>query len=102
MIEVVGVASQRLLSLGPQSIGCLSRIVKKSSAFGFRFVCRLAQECSAPLVELFVLMLELIALLLRFGLFCVSVCQFRSDPLLPRVNGVEDRLVKIGVSNPPG
>ena len=72
LIEVVGVASQRLLSLGTQGIGCLSRIVEKSLAFGFRFVRRLAQECSALLVELFVLVLELIALLLSFGLFCVA------------------------------
>ena len=100
LIEVVGVASQRLLSLGTQGIGCLSRIVEESLAFGFRFVRRLAQECGALLVELLVLVLELVALLLRFGLFRVSVREFRGDPLLPRVNGVEDRLVKKALQQP--
>ena len=100
LIEVVGVASQRLLSLGTQGIGCLPRIVEEPLTFGFRFVRRLAQECGALLVELLVLVLELVALLLRFGLFRVSVREFRGDPLLPRVDGVEDRLVKKALQQP--
>ena len=92
--------SQRLLSLGTQGVGRLSCIVEETLAFGFRFVRRLAQECGALLVELFVLVLELVALLLRFGLFRVGVREFRGDPLLPRVDGVEDRLVKKALQQP--
>ena len=100
LIQVMGVASQRFLSLGAQGVGRLPRFVEEPLTFGFRLVRRLAQEGGALLVELLVLVLELVALLLRFGLFRVGVREFRGDPLLPRVDGVEDRLVEKALQQP--
>ena len=96
----MGVVSQRFLSLGTQGIGRLARFVKEPLTFGFRLVRRLAQECGALLVELLILVLELVALLLRFGPFRVGVREFGGDPLLPRVDGVEDGLVKKALQQP--
>ena len=45
-------------------------------------------------VEFVVLALELVTLLLGFGLFRVGVSELRGDPPLPLVDGVEDGLVK--------
>ena len=90
LIQVMSVVSQRFLSLGTQGIGRLPRFVEEPLTFGFRLVRRLAQECGALLVELLVLVLELVALLLGFGLFRVGIREFRGDPLLPRVDGVEN------------
>jgi hypothetical protein len=96
----MGVASQRLLSLGTQGIGRRPRFVKEALPFGFRLVHRLAQECGALLVELLVLVLELVARLLGLGIFRVRVCEFRGDPLLPRVDGVENRPVQEALQQP--
>jgi hypothetical protein len=51
------------------------------------------------LVELLVFVLELVALLLGFGLFLVGVREFCGDPLLPLIDGVEDRFVKESASS---
>ena len=96
----MGVVSQRFLSLGTQGIGRLPRFVEEPLTFGFCLVGRLAQECGALLVELLVLVLELVALLLGFGLFRVRVREFLGDPRLPRVDGVEDGLVKKVLQQP--
>ena len=83
LIEIVGFASQRFLSLGAQGVGRLPRFVEEPLTFGFRLLRRLAQECGALLVKLLVLVLELVALFLRFGLFRVGVREFRGDHASP-------------------
>ena len=94
------VVSQRFLSLGTQGVGGLPRFVEEPLTFGLRLVRRFAQERGALLVELLVLVLELVALLLGFGLFRVGVREFCGDPLLPLIDGVEDRLVKKALHQP--
>ena len=88
------VASQRFLSLRAQGVGRLPRFAEESLAFGFRLLRSLAQERGALLVELFVFVLELVALLFGFGFFRVGVRKFRGDPLLPRIDGIENWLVE--------
>ena len=99
-MQVMGVVSQRFLSLGTQGIGRLPRFVEEPLTFGLRLVCRFAQESGALLVELLVLVLELVALLSGFGLFRVGIREFCGNPLLPRVDGVEDGLVKKALHQP--
>src|SRR5450756_1172375 len=93
------VVSQRFHPLGTQGVGRLPRFVEKSLTFGFRLVRRLAQECSALLVEFLVLVLELVALHSGFGLFRVCVREFSGDAFLPRVDGVEDGLVTVSYTH---
>ena len=88
LIEVLGVLSQRLLSLRAQGVGRLSRFVEEPLTLRRRLVRRLLQECRALLVEFLVLVLELVALLLGLGLLRGRVRELRGDPLLPRVDGV--------------
>ena len=98
LIEVLGVVLQRLLPLRAQRVGRLPRLVEEPLALGLRLVRRLAQERGALLVELLVLVLELVALLLGLGLLRVGVGELRGDPLLPRVDGVEDRACRESAS----
>src|ERR1035437_9298912 len=95
------VASQRFLSLRAQGVGGLPRFAEEPLTFGFRLLRSLAQKRGALLVELLVLVLELVALLFGFGLFRVGVRKLRGDPLLPRVDGIEDRLVANKHPTPP-
>ena len=98
LIQVAAVVAQRFLPLGAQGIGGLPRLVEQPLAFGFGLVRRLAQQRGALLLEFLVLVLELVALLLRFSLLRVGVGEFRGDPLLARVDGVEDRAGKESAS----
>ena len=100
MIQVLGVVSQRFLPLGTQGIGRLPCFVQEPLTFGFRLLRRLRQKRGALLVELLVLVLELVALLLGFGLLRVGIREFPGNPLLPRINGVEDGLVKKALQQP--
>lgn len=100
VIQALLLAFQRFLSFGTQGVGRLPRFVEEALTFGLCLVSRLAQEYGALLVELLVLVLEFVAFLLRFGPFPVGVREFRGDPLLPRVDGVEDRLVKKALHQP--
>ena len=100
LLKVTRIVSQRFLSLGAQGVSRLPRFIEEPLTFGFRLLRRLAQERGALLVEHLVLVLKLIALLLGFGLFRVGVREFRGDPLLTRVDGVEDGLVKKALQQP--
>src|ERR1700722_17581123 len=91
---------QRFLLLCAQSHGRLARFIEEPLTFGLRVGCRLAQECCALLIELRVLVLELVVLLLGFGLFRVGAREFGGNPLLPLVDGVENRLVKKTLHQP--
>ncbi len=73
---------------------------EKPLTFGFRFILCPAQERSTLLVELLVLLLELFFLFLRFCLFRIGICKFSCDPLLTRIDGVENRFVKEALQQP--
>ena len=100
VIEVMGVVSQRVLAFGTQRISRLSRFVEEPLTFGLRLVRRLAQECGALPVELLVLALELVVLLFGFHLFRGGVGELSGDPLLPLVDGMEDRFVQEALQQP--
>ena len=65
----MSIVSQQFLALGTQGIGGFPCFFEEPLTFGLRLVRRLAQERSALLIDLLVLVLELVALLLGFGLF---------------------------------
>ena len=96
----MGVVSQRFLPPGTQGVGRLTRFVEEPLTFGFRLVRRFAQKRSALPVELLVLELELVARLYGFGRFRVGTREFRGDPLLPRVDGVENAPVQEALQQP--
>jgi len=87
-----GVVFQRFLSLGTQGIGRIPCYHREAADVRLSPRPLPAQECGALLVEVLVLVLELVALLLGFGLFRVGIAMFFGDPLSPRVNGTEDGL----------
>ena len=101
VVQALLFAFQRVLSFGAQGVGRLPRLIEKTPPFGFRLFRRLAQECATLAVELLVLFLELFALLFGLGSFCVGIRDFLGDPLLPRVDGVEDGLVEKALHGEP-
>ena len=88
LVQVAGVVPQRLFAFGADDVGRLAGVVEKALTFGLRLVRGLAQETGALAVELFVLVLESVALLLGFGLLALGIRQFPSDQFLARIDGV--------------
>jgi len=91
---------QSLLALGTLDIGRLARFFEQALAFGSRLVRRLGEKCSALAVELSVLVLELGVSLFCFGHFRAGVGKLFGDPLFPRVDGMENRLVEKALQQP--
>ena len=93
-------ALQRFLPLGVRRVRHGLCLNEESFAFGFCLVSDFAKERGALAVEVLVLALEFVALFLRFGFFCIGVGEFRGDPFFPRIDGVENGLIKKALHQP--
>ncbi len=96
-MRVLGIASQQFRPLFAQIVGRLSCRVQQALTFGVDVLRRLAQECSSLLIEGLILVLKFVAFFLRLFLLRVRVRKHCGDPLLPRIDGVEYRLVEIAL-----
>src|SRR5665648_1158420 len=86
--------SQFFLSLGTYSVRCLVCFFEKSLTFRFNFIGHLVHKVSALPIKLFIFLQELVALPLRFNLFQVGILELSIDTTLPRIDGIENRLIK--------
>ena len=88
------------LALCGQGVGCAARFAEQPLALRTRVIGRFLQDRRALLVELLVLVLELVSLLVSFGLLGAGVRELRGDPFFPRVDRVEDRPVEKTLHQP--
>ena len=100
LVEAPDFAVQCIVAARAQHVGRFAGLVQEPSALSLRFVRSLAQKRGPLPVELLVLALELVAVFLRFGFFCGGVRQFACHQLLPRRDGVENRLIQIALHQP--
>ena len=88
------------LPLGGQRIGILARGVHQGLAFGIGVGSRFLQQRGTLLLEVIVLLLEFFAFVLGLGLLAAGRGQLGGNAFLPRIDGIQDRLVEEALHQP--
>ena len=88
------------MPLVAQGLGGLVCLIKEPLTLSIRLVRCLFQESSTLLVESLIFLLEIVAFFFGFGLHGVSFCMLLGNPLLPRINGVENGFIKKALHQP--